>query len=121
MKESVLAVKSFDFAVKVVDLYKYLVHDKNEYVLSKQILRSGTSVGAMISEAAYAESKADFIHKYGIAQKECFETIYWLRLLNSTGYIESQYFDQLLSYVEEIMKMLSSSIITAKKSIARNV
>ena len=76
MKESILAVKSFDFAIRIVNVYKYLVETKKEYVLSKQLLRSGTSVGAMINEGTFAESKPDFIHKYAIAQKECNETIY---------------------------------------------
>jgi len=77
-KENVLLVKSFSFAIRIVKLYQYLVAEKKEYVLSKQLLRSGTAVGALVREAQNAESKADFIHKLGIAQKECDETIYWL-------------------------------------------
>ncbi len=77
MKESILTEKSFDFAIRIVNLYKYLIDNKKEYILSKQLLRSGTAIGALQSEGSFAESKADFIHKYGIAQKECNESIYW--------------------------------------------
>jgi four helix bundle protein len=71
MKESILADKSFDFAIRIVKLYKFLIENKKEFVLSKQLLRSGTAIGALQSEGSFAESKADFVHKYGIAQKEC--------------------------------------------------
>ena len=87
-KENVLLVKSFAFAVRIVKLYQYLVSEKKEYVLSKQLLRSGTAVGALVREAQNAESKADFIHKLGIAQKECDETIYWLELITETSYLK---------------------------------
>lgn len=82
MKESILTEKSFNFAIRIVNLYKHLSETKKEFVLSKQLLRSGTAIGALQSEGSCAESKADFIHKYGIAQKECNESIYWLRLLH---------------------------------------
>ena len=81
MKESVLKEKSYQFALRVIKLYKYIVAEKKEYVLSKQILRAGTSIGANVEEANQAQSKADFVHKLSIAQKEAFETDYWLRLL----------------------------------------
>jgi len=87
MKESVLKNKSFDFAVRIIKLYKYLIEEKKEFILSKQILRSGTSVGAMVREAEHSESKSDFINKMAIAQKEINETIYWLELLSVTNYI----------------------------------
>jgi four helix bundle protein len=87
MKESVLKEKSFNFAIRIVNVYKYLSETKKEFVLSKQLLRSGTAIGALQSESCYAESKADFIHKYGIAQKECSESIYWLKLLYRTDFI----------------------------------
>lgn len=80
MSEGVLKNKSFLFAVRIIKLYEYSTNKKKEYVLSKQVLRSGTAIGALIREAQNAESKADFIHKLGIAQKECDETIYWLEL-----------------------------------------
>lgn len=87
MKESVLAEKSFSFAIRIINVYKYLVETKKEFVLSKQLFRSRIAIGALQSEACYAESKADFIHKYGIAQKECSESIYWLKLLYRTYFI----------------------------------
>ena len=86
MSENVVKDKSFAFAVRVVKLYQFLIDVKKEYVLSKQLLRSGTSVGAMVREAEHAESKADFKHKMAIAQKEINETIYWIELLKETNY-----------------------------------
>ena len=120
MKESVLADKSFNFAVRIVRLYRYLCTEKNEYVLSKQLERSGTAIGALISEGVFAESKVDFVHKYGIAQKECNETIYWLRLLQATEFINQREFESLSSDATELIKMITASIITAKKSIKEN-
>lgn len=80
MKTSILSDKSFDFAIRIVALYKYLNEEKKEYILSKQLLRTGTAIGALISTGKYAEDKLDFIHKYGVAQKECSETEYWIKL-----------------------------------------
>jgi four helix bundle protein len=119
MKESVLAEKSFDFAIRIVHLYKYLSENKNEFVLSKQLLRSGTAIGALVSEGGYAESKADFVHKYGIAQKECNETIYWLTLMHRTNYVDDKQFDSMLNDATELMKIITASIITAKKSLQK--
>ena len=113
----ILKDKSFKFAIRIVNLYKYLCDSKKEFVISKQLLRSGTAIGALQREAIHAESKADFIHKYAIAQKECNETIYWLELLEETDYISKQQFVSIKSDAEELMKMIASSIITAKKSI----
>ena len=87
MKESILREKSYQFALRIIKLYKYIIADKTEYVLSKQILRSGTSIGANIEEANQGQSKADFIHKLSIAQKEAFEIDYWLRLLRDSEYL----------------------------------
>ncbi|WP_297970456.1 four helix bundle protein [uncultured Capnocytophaga sp.] len=114
MKESVLKSKSFALAVRIVKLYKYLCEQKKEYVLSKQVLRSGTSVGAMVREAEYSESKADFSHKMGIARKELNETLYWLELLLQTEYITQIEYDSLSTDAIEIIKMLTTSIKTAK-------
>ena len=114
MKESVLKSKSFALAVRIVKLYKYLCEQKKEYVLSKQVLRSGTSVGAMVREAEYSESKADFSHKMGIARKELNETLYWLELLLQTEYITQIEYDSLSADAIEIIKMLTTSIKTAK-------
>ena len=117
MKESILTEKSFNFAIRIVNLYKYLIENKKEYVLSKQLLRSGTAIGALQSEGRFAESKVDFIHKYGIAQKECNESIYWLKLLYRTDYINQKEFVSLSNDAIEIMRILTASILTAKKSI----
>ena len=117
MKEDILKSKSFAFAVRIVKLYKYLCEQKTEYVLSKQVLRSGTSVGAMVCEAEYSESKADFAHKMGIARKELNETLYWLELLLQTEYITQTEYDSLsVDAVDavEIIKILTTSIKTVK-------
>jgi four helix bundle protein len=120
MEKGKLKEKSFKFAIRIVNLYKHLCEEKKEFVLSKQILRSGTSVGAMIREAEYGESKNDFIHKMAIAQKECNETIYWLELLNATEYISNKEFESINTDAVEIIKMITSSIKTAKKSLSTN-
>ena len=120
MKESILKSKSFMFAVRIVKLYKYLCDEKKEFVLSKQVLRSGTSVGAMVREAEHSESKADFIHKMAIAQKEINETIYWLELMCATEYISTKEFESINLDAIEIIKMLTSSIKTAKSKLTTN-
>ena len=108
------------FALRIIRLYKYLCKEHNEFVLSKQILRSGTSIGALQRESEYAESKPDFIHKLGIAQKECNETLYWLELLYGSEYIEENMFFSLKNDAEEILKMLTSSIKTVKSKITNH-
>ena len=95
MKENIVKDKSFGFSVRIVKLYQYLCEQKKEYVLSKQLLRSGTSVGAMVREAEHAETKKDFIHKMAIAQKEINESIYWLELLKETAYLSEVEFENL--------------------------
>ncbi len=120
MKENILKNKSFQFAVRIVNLYKYLCEKKKEFVLSKQILRSGTSVGAMVHEAEHSESKTDFIHKMAIAQKEINETIYWLELLKETTYISNKEFENINVDAIEIIKMITSSIKTAKSKLTTN-
>ena len=114
MKESILKSKSFALAVRIVRLYRYLCEQKTEYVLSEQVLRSGTSVGAMVREAEYSESKADFAHKMGVARKELNETLYWLELLLQTEYITQTEYDSLSADAIEIIKILTTSIKTAK-------
>lgn len=89
--QNILKDKSYLFAVRVVKFYKFLKEDKKEFVLSKQILRSGTSIGAMVEEALQGESKADFIHKLSIANKEANETRYWIRLLRDTDFIDEKF------------------------------
>ena len=115
-KKSILKDKSFAFAIRIVKLYKHLCESKKEFVLSKQLLRSGTAVGALVREAQNAESKPDFIHKLGIAQKECDETIYWIELLNETEFINEKVFERIYNEAFEILKMLRSAIITSKKN-----
>ena len=115
-KKNILANKSFDYSIRIVNLYKFLVK-KKEYVISKQLLRSGTAIGALITEAQNAESKKDFIHKLGISQKECAETIYWLNVLLSAKYINKTEFESILNDTEELLKMLRSSIMTAKRNL----
>ena len=116
MKENVIKTKSFEFALRVVKLFRYLQENK-EFVLSKQILRSGTSIGAMVREAEHAESKADFIHKMAIAQKEANETMYWLELLYQSDYFEKKMFDSIVADLIEIQKLLSSIIISLKAKV----
>ena len=114
MKESILREKSFKFAVRIVKFYKYLCETKKEFVLSKQILRSGTSVGAMVREAEHSESTLDFIHKLAIAQKEINETIYWLELLKETDYISNKEFLSIHGDALEIIRITTASIKTLK-------
>jgi four helix bundle protein len=116
MKRSILKEKSFKFAVRIVNLFKHLREEKKEFVLSRQVLRSGTSVGAMVREAEHSESKADFIHKMAIAQKEINETIYWLELMCETEYLSNKEFESINNDAVELIKMLTSSIKTAKNS-----
>ncbi|MDR2813511.1 MAG: four helix bundle protein [Prevotellaceae bacterium] len=117
MKQNILKEKSFKFAVRVVNLYKHLCDEKKEFILSKQVLRSSTSIGAMVREAEYSESRADFIHKMAIAQKEINETIYWLELLCATEFLTDKEFDSIHSDAVELIKMITSSIKTAKNNI----
>lgn len=114
MRENVIKIKSFAFALRVVRLYQFLCNEKKEYILSKQLLRSGTSVGAMVREAEHAETKADFKHKMGIAQKEINETIYWLELLNETEYMTKDQFENINGEAIEIIKLITSIIKTTK-------
>ncbi|MEO7659780.1 MAG: four helix bundle protein [Pyrinomonadaceae bacterium] len=114
MKESVLKNRSYEFALRTLKLHRHLVKECKEFVLSKQILRSGTSVGANIEEANQAQSKADFIHKLSIALKEASEANYWLRLLRDGDILEPKLADSILSDCEEIQRMLVASIKTSK-------
>ena len=115
MKESVLKEKAFDFSVRIVRFSGYLQKDKAEGILSKQVLRSGTSIGANVWEATFAQSNADFISKLSIALKEANETNYWILLLHKSEIIESKIADSLTDDLGEIIAMLIASIKTAKK------
>lgn len=116
MKENILIEKSIDFGARIVKLHRYLVKTQHESVLSKQILRSGTSIGANINEAQYGNSKADFIVKLHIALKETAETEYWLHVLHKSDYLDEQMADSLLCDCLEIKRILIASINTAKGS-----
>ena len=114
MKENILIDKSIDFGARIVKLHRYLVQTKHETVLSKQVLRSGTSIGANVNEAQYGNSKADFIAKLHIALKETAETEYWLNLLKKSEYLDEDMAASVLNDCLEIKRMLISSINTAK-------
>ena len=117
MRENVLKTKTFKFSIRIVNCYKFIIQEKKEFVLSKQLLRCGTSVGAMVREAEHSESKIDFIHKMAIAQKEINEAIYWLELLNATDFLTPELFKSLNTDAVEIIKLITSSIKTAKTRI----
>src|SRR5262245_51046118 len=116
MKENVVKDRSFAFALRVVRLAKYLESEKREFVLSRQVLRSGTAIGALVREAEHAESKADFIHKMSVALKEANETLYWLDLLHQGDYIDKQTFQSIGTDSEELIKLLSAIVKTSKVS-----
>lgn len=114
--ESVLREKSFDFAVRIINLYKYLKEIHKEYVISRQLLRAGTAIGALLQEAEFAESKGDFIHKLHVGLKEANESLYWLKLLYKTNFIDKKMFDSMHEDISELLKMLVASLKTSKKS-----
>ena len=115
-KDNVIKTKSFLFAIRIVNLFKFLTQDKKEFVISKQLLRSGTGVGALVRESEHAESKADFIHKLSIALKEANETEYWLDLLKETGYLSESEYLSIQDNIKEILKLLVSIIKTTKQN-----
>lgn len=110
----VLKQKAKAFAIRIIKLYQYVTAEKKETVMSKQLLRAGTSIGALQREGEHAESKLDFIHKYAIAQKECNEVLYWLELLYETSYLNATEYNSIYADAEELMRLLTSSIKTAK-------
>ena len=112
-----IVTKSYAFAIRTVKLFEYLKKEKQEYVLAKQVLRSGTSIGANIEEAVAGQSAVDFIHKLSVARKEARETSYWLRLLHDTGYIAEPQFHSIHADCEEVIKILNSIIITSKAKL----
>ena len=114
-KDNVIVVKSKSFALRIVRLYQFLCAEKKEFVLSKQVLRSGTSIGANVKEAVRGQSKADFYVKMNIALKEASETEYWLELLAESGYIEKIAFESIYADCQEILKLLVSITKTQKK------
>jgi four helix bundle protein len=115
MNNNLLSQKSFDFSLEVITLYKQLVEEK-EYVMSKQLLRCGTSVGANIFEANYAFSSKDFVHKLTVSRKEANESLYWLKLLQFLKFLNESQAELLVNRCDEIMRILTSSIKTARKN-----
>ena len=121
MKDSILKSKSKAFALRIIKMYNYLCDERKEYVMSKQVLRSGTSIGANIAEAFYAQSEADFIAKLYISRKEAGETIYWIELLKESSYLGCDEADSTIKDCDELLKILTSSIKTMKsKQSPRN-
>lgn len=112
---NIIVIKSFAFAVRIIKLYKLLNENKKEYILSKQLLRFGTSIGANVREAHNTESKNDFVHKMAIAQKETSEVIYWIELLKETSYISQKEFESIYLDATELLKIIRSIILTSKK------
>ena len=114
VKDNLVKDKSFAFAIDIVKLYKFLCEQKKEFVISKQLLRSGTSIGANVRESEYAESKSDFIHKMSIALKEANESEYWLELLLQSNFLSKEAFVAVNSQLTEILKLLTSIIKSSK-------
>ena len=119
MASNIIKIKSFDFALRIVKLYQFLSTEKKEFVLSKQLLRSGTSIGALIRESEHAESKSDFIHKLAISQKEANESDYWIELLFQSEYLSESQFKSLNFDIMEINKILASIIISTKNNLKK--
>jgi four helix bundle protein len=117
MSESIVKNKSYQLAIDGVKFFQLLQNDKREFVLSKQFLRSITSVGANVREAVNAQSKADFIHKLSISQKECDESLYWLELLKDTQIVSLEEFQPIYTQATEVLKIIRSIIITSKKNL----
>ncbi|MDR2206169.1 MAG: four helix bundle protein [Flavobacteriaceae bacterium] len=115
--DNIIQQKSFAFAVRIINVYKYLISEKKEFVLSKQVLRSGTSIGANIEESIGGQSDKDFLSKLSIAYKEARETAYWLRLLLATDYLNQEQADSLLNDAEEICKIIGKIQITIKNKL----
>ena len=115
MNSAAVQEKSFRFAVRIVNLCRYLQTERKEYVLSKQLLRSGTSIGANVAESQQAQSKADFTNKLNIALKEAYETNYWLRLMFETQYLNTQEFESIVADCKELEKLLIAIVKTSKE------
>ena len=119
MKENIITSKSYNFALEIVKLYKKLTCEKKEFILSKQLLRSGTSIGAMVRESKFAQSKLDFINKISIGLKEANETLYWLEILHDSDFIDNNNFDALHEKCSEIISIMVSIIKTTKLSLEK--
>lgn len=119
-KENIIQIKTYAFALRIIKLYKYLEDEKKEFVLSKQVLRSGTAIGALIKESEFAQSKADFIHKMHISLKEANETEYWLMLLKDSGYIKDESYKSIHPEIHEIISILVVIVKSSKISINKS-
>jgi four helix bundle protein len=117
MKQNILKEKSFLFAVRIINLYKYLKKKQGEHIISQQLIRSGTAIGALVREAEFAESTKDFIHKFSIGLKEANESLYWLDLLLATDFLTKKMHDSLRFDCEELLKILIATIKTNKQKI----
>jgi four helix bundle protein len=115
-RENLVMIKSYAFALRIIKLYKYLITQQKEYVLSRQILRSGTAIGALVKEAEHAQSKADFLNKMNIALKEANETEYWLMLLKDSEYIDEKSFHSIQEESIALLKLLASIVKTTKEN-----
>lgn len=118
--KNVLADKCISFAIRAVNCYKFLMNSKNEFVMSKQMMRSGTSIGANVHEGIYAQSKADFISKLSVSLKEAGETSYWLTILHKTDYLDDTMYSSLKTDVDEIIRLLISSIKTTRRNVNKD-
>ena len=119
MKENLLRDRSFAFALRTIKLNQHIVNEHREYTMSRQVLRSGTSIGANIEESVHAQSKLDVAHKLSIAQKEACETNYWIRLLKESGFIKPNLADSLLSDCDELQRLLAASVKTTKQNMKK--
>lgn len=117
--ENIIATKSYAFAIRIVNLYKHLCNEKKEFILSKQLLRSGTAIGALVKEAEHAQSKADFLNKMNIALKEANETEYWLMLLRDTDFLTNEEFTSIKEDASSILKLLISIVKTTKQKLGK--
>jgi len=115
--ENTVASKSYKFALRIISLYKFLSFERKEFVLSKQVLRSGTAIGALVKEAEHAQSKADFLNKMNVALKEANETEYWLMLLKDSAFISETEFTSIHCDCSELIKLLASIVKTTKESL----
>ncbi len=118
-KENVIHAKTYAFAIRVVNAYRFLYDSQKEYVLSKQMLRSGTAIGALVAEAHHAQSSADFLNKMNIALKEANETSYWLSLLKDTGYLKTEQYDSIAKDCNEIIALLVSIVKSLKTKLGK--
>ena len=119
MKSSIVREKPYAFALRIINVYKYLNQEQREFVLSKQVLRSGTSIGALVKEAEHAQSLADFVNKMNVALKEANETEYWLMLLKDSGYIDEKSYNSIHHDCSELIKLLASIVKTSKEKLEK--